>query len=110
LLFTSQPFATKLAKTLSACVLVIGDVSEFTSRKAAREEMEYELLGASMICSTSKQGVGTLTLPWKLCRWAKAYQCSEVGYLEWRIVASDAGNFVVPAIDLESSSTMSQKV
>jgi len=52
LLFNSQPFATKLAKTLSACVLVIGDVSEFTSRRAAMEEMEYELFGASMICST----------------------------------------------------------
>lgn len=54
MLFRSQPFATKLANTLSACVLVIGDVSEFTSRKAARDEMEYELFGASMICSTWK--------------------------------------------------------
>ena len=52
LLFSSQPFATKLANTLSACVLVIGDVSVFTSRSAAREEMEYELFEASMICST----------------------------------------------------------
>ena len=52
LLFNSQPFATKLANTLSACVLVIGDVSEFTSRRAAMEEMVYELFGASMICST----------------------------------------------------------
>ena len=52
LLFNSQPFATKLANTLSAWVLVIGDVSAFTSRRAAREEMEYELFGASMICST----------------------------------------------------------
>ena len=30
LLFSSQPFATKLANTLSAWVLVIGDVSAFT--------------------------------------------------------------------------------
>jgi hypothetical protein len=52
LLFSSQSFVTKLANTLSACVLVIGDVSAFTSRSAAREEMEYELFGASMICST----------------------------------------------------------
>ena len=52
MLFSSQPFATKLANTLSACVLVIGDVSVFTSRRAAREEMEYELFGARMICST----------------------------------------------------------
>lgn len=52
LLFSSQPFVTKLANTVSACVLLIGDVSEFTSRSAAREEMEYELFGASMICST----------------------------------------------------------
>jgi hypothetical protein len=52
LLFSSQPFATKLANTLSACVLVIGDISVLTSRKAAREEMEYELFGARMICST----------------------------------------------------------
>jgi hypothetical protein len=52
LLFSNQPFATKLANTLSAWVLVIGDVSAFTSRRAAREEMEYELFGASMICST----------------------------------------------------------
>lgn len=52
LLFRSQPFATKLANTLSACVLVIGDVSAFTSRSAAREEMEYEWFGAIMICST----------------------------------------------------------
>lgn len=52
LLFRSQPFATKLANTLSACVLVIGDVSVFTSRSAAREEMEYEWFGAIMICST----------------------------------------------------------
>ena len=52
LLFNSQPFATKLAKTFSAWVLVIGDVREFTSRRAAREEMEYEPFGASMICST----------------------------------------------------------
>ncbi len=52
LLFSSQPFVTKLANTLSACVLVIGDVSAFTSRSAAREEIEYELFGASMICST----------------------------------------------------------
>jgi hypothetical protein len=52
LLFSSQPFVTKLANTLSACVLVIGDVSAFTSRSAAREEMEYEPFGASMICST----------------------------------------------------------
>jgi hypothetical protein len=52
LLFSSQPFVTKLANTLSACVLLIGDVSAFTSRSAAREEMEYELFGASIICST----------------------------------------------------------
>jgi hypothetical protein len=52
LLFSSQPFATKLANTLSACVLVIGDVSVFTSRSAAKEEIEYELFGARMICST----------------------------------------------------------
>jgi hypothetical protein len=52
LLLSSQPFVTKLANTLSACVLLIGDVSAFTSRSAAREEMEYELFGASMICST----------------------------------------------------------
>lgn len=52
LLFSSQPFVTKLANTVSACVLLIGDVSVFTSRSAAREEMEYELFCASMICST----------------------------------------------------------
>jgi hypothetical protein len=52
LLFSNQPFATKLANTLSACVLVIGDVSVFTSRRAAREEIEYEPFGARMICST----------------------------------------------------------
>ena len=29
------------------------------------------------------------------------YQRSEVGYLEWRVVARDTGNFIVPTIDLE---------
>ena len=62
LLFSSQPFVTKLANTLSACVLVIGDVSAFTSRSAAREEMEYELFGASIICSTCYEGVNRTLL------------------------------------------------
>ena len=30
------------------------------------------------------------------------YQCSEVGYLERRIVAGDTGNVIFPTIDLES--------
>lgn len=30
------------------------------------------------------------------------YQCSEVGYLERRIVAGDTGNLIFPTIDLES--------
>ena len=29
-----------------------------------------------------------------------AYQCPEVGYLEWRIVTRDTSNLVVSAIDL----------
>lgn len=52
LLFRSQSFATKLANTLSACVLVIGDVNAFTSRSAAKEETENDLFGAIIICST----------------------------------------------------------
>ena len=54
LLFWSHPFAMKLAKTTSACVLVILDLGlmELTSRNAAKEEIENDCLGASMICST----------------------------------------------------------
>jgi len=33
------------------------------------------------------------------------HQCSEVGYLEGRVVARDTSNFIVPTIDLESCST-----
>lgn len=101
LLFNSQPFATKLANTLSAWVLVIGDVSAFTSRRAAREEMEYELFGASMICSTC-----TETSPRRQFstderhRCGRTYQCPEVGYLEWRIVTRDTSNLIIFAIDL----------
>jgi hypothetical protein len=99
LLFRSQPFATKLANTLSACVLDIGEVSAFTSRSAAREEMEYELFGASMICSTWSGVIGTPKYT-KSHGWQSTYQCSEVGYLERRIVARDTSNFVIPTIDL----------
>ena len=62
MLFSSQPFVTKLANTLSAWVLLIGDVSEFTSCSAAREEMEYELFGASIICSTWSERLNNLII------------------------------------------------
>ena len=105
MLFSSQPFVTKLANTLSAWVLLIGDVSEFTSCSAAREEMEYELFGASMICSTWSERLNDFIIRRVSRGWHVTYQCSEVGYLEGRIVARDTSNFIVPTIDLESCST-----
>jgi len=110
LLFNSQPFVTKLANTLSACVLLIGDVSAFTSRSAAREEMEYELFGASMICSTWGSGRVIKQLYYNTVREKSralscTHQCSEVRYLEGRIVARDTSNFIISTIDLESDST-----
>lgn len=53
LLFSNHPLATKLARTTSAWVFVIDDVfRKLTSRKAAKEETQYDSLGASIICST----------------------------------------------------------
>jgi hypothetical protein len=107
LLFSSQPFATKLANTLSACVLVIGDVSVFTSRSAAREEMEYELFGASIICSTWSERSAILKYCSRKVSYS-TYQCSKVGYLEGCIVTRDTRNFVVSTINLKSCFTFTR--
>lgn len=71
--------------------------------------MEYELFGASMICSTWSE---RLTATLQYCTREEVaggvcctYQGSEVRYLEGRIVARNTSNFIVPTIDLESHST-----
>ena len=48
----------------------------------------------------------------QVCEWRvqDTYQCSEVGYLEGRIVARDSRDLVVPTIDLGSCSAFNQKV
>ena len=52
LLLSSHPLATRLLRTTSAWDLVMFDLSEPTSRRAASEDTEYASCGASMICST----------------------------------------------------------
>ncbi len=55
LLFTNHPFATKLWSVASACVFVILDLRELTSRRAARDETQKDSFGASMICSNWRE-------------------------------------------------------
>jgi hypothetical protein len=54
LLLSNHPLATKLARTTSAWLLLIFDFGfkALISRRAAREVMENDSRGASMICST----------------------------------------------------------
>ena len=53
LLLRSQPLATKLASTTSACDFVIEDaLRKFTSRSASIDEIENASFGESMICSS----------------------------------------------------------
>lgn len=89
-LFSSHPLATKLPNTTSACVLDMFDLSVFTSRRAANEEIEYDSLRASMICSTC------LTFH-ELCAIfieGETYNGFEIGNFLSRVIGSHLGDVI----------------